>query len=164
MIEYIAIPEERLRILRKDTKWKEQFEEFTNLKIRINEEVAIEGEDPISILRAKEVFRAFGRSFEFNDAMNLLDEDYTLETVEIKHFAGKSKKRQIVLKGRVIGTAGITKKMIEKYSETKIAIYGKTISIMGRWKDVQAAKKAIEMLLGGAMHNTVYQFLENRKR
>lgn len=164
MIEFVAIPEERLKILRRDTRWREQFEKLSNVKIQINDEVSIEGDDPIETLRAKEVIRAFGRGFEFNDALNLLDEEYTLEIVEVKQFAGKSRERQITLKGRVIGTAGKTKKMIEKYSGTKIAVYGKTISIIGKWKDVQIAREAIEMFLSGAMHNTVYRFLESRKR
>jgi ribosomal RNA assembly protein len=164
MIDYIAIPEERLEILRKATKWREQFEKFSDVKIDVNDEIKIEGDDAITLLRVKDVFRAFGRGFEFNDALNLLDEEYTIEVVDVKGFAGKSRERQIELKGRVIGTAGRTKKMIEKYSGAKIAIYGKTISVVGKWEEVQIAKEAIGMFLNGAMHTTVYRFLESKRR
>jgi ribosomal RNA assembly protein len=110
------------------------------------------------------VIQAFGRGFDFNAAMNLLDEEYYLETIEIKDYTGKSRSRMITLKGRVIGTKGKTKKLIENYTQTKLAIYGKTICIIGKWDRVMIAKKAIDMLLSGKLHTTVYRFLEKTKR
>lgn len=164
MIEYILIPEERMRKLRKDEKWRIEFKKFSDVKIELNEGVVIEGDDSIQVLRAKEVIKAFGRGFEFKDALDLLDEEYCLETIDVREFTGKSKKRQVTLKGRIIGTKGRTKNMIEKYTETKIAVYGKTVSIIGKWDNTRIAKDAIEMLLSGAMHNTVYRFLEKYKK
>lgn len=160
MIDFIAIPEERMKLLKKDEKWKEQLKKFSDAKIELNDEVSIETDDPFQVLRLKEVIKAFGRGFDFDIALNLLDEEYFLEVIEVKEFSGKSRKRQLVLKGRVIGTKGKMKKMIEKYCDVKIAIYGKTISILGRWNNLMKAKKAIEMILSGAMHTTVYRFLE----
>jgi ribosomal RNA assembly protein len=160
MIDFIAIPEERMKLLKRDEKWKEQLRKFSDAKVELNDEVSIESEDPFQVLRLKEVFKAFGRGFDFNTALNMLDEEYFLEIIEVKEFSGKSRKRQLVLKGRVIGTKGKMKKMIEKYCDVKIAIYGKTISILGRWNNLRKAKKAIEMILSGAMHTTVYRFLE----
>lgn len=163
MIDFIAIPEERIKILKSDKSLLEKFKKLSDVKISLGEEVTVEGDEPIAVMRAKEVMKAFGRGFEFDIALNLLDEDYVLETIELKHFSGKSRDRQIVLKGRVIGTKGMVKSNIEKYTETNIAIYGKTISIVGKWKNVQMAKEAVEMLLSGSMHTTVYRFLEGRK-
>lgn len=160
MIDFIAIPEERMKILKKDKKWEEQLKKFSNAKVKLNDEISIESDDPFQVLRVKEVMKAFGRGFDFNTALNLLDEEYFLEVIEVKEFSGKSRKRQFVLKGRVIGTKGKMKKMIEKYCNVKIAIYGKTISILGKWNNVRKAEKAIKMLLSGAMHTTVYRFLE----
>ena len=160
MIDYIAIPEERIKILKKDENWKEQLKKFSDAKIELNDDVSVESEDPFQVLRLKEVFKAFGRGFDFDSSLTLLDEEYFLEIMEIKDFAGKSRRRQTVLKGRVIGTEGKIKKTIEKYCDVKIAIYGKTISILGRWNNLQKAKKSIEMVLSGAMHTTVYRFLE----
>jgi ribosomal RNA assembly protein len=164
MIDFIRIPEERLKILKREKKFIEQLEKFTESKIKLNEEVEIECEDPLKVLRIKQVIQAFGRGFDFDTAMNLLDEEYYLETIEIKDYTGKSRSRMITLKGRVIGTGGKTKKLIENYTETKIAIYGKTICIIGKWDRVVIAKKAIEMLLNGKLHTTVYRFLEKVKR
>ncbi|MCS7105876.1 MAG: KH domain-containing protein [Candidatus Aenigmarchaeota archaeon] len=162
MIDYIAIPEERLRILRKNKKFIEQLEKFTDSKIEINEEISIECENPLTLLRIKEVLKAFGRGFDFNVALNLLDEDYYLEIINIKDYS-KSRNRMITLRGRVIGSEGKTKRLIEKYADVKVSIYGKTISIIGKWDKIMIAKKAIEMILSGSLHSSVYKFLEKQR-
>jgi ribosomal RNA assembly protein len=164
MFESLSLPEERIRILRKDKKIIERIEKLTNGKIKVEgNEVSFECEDPLLGLRLKEVFRAFGRGFDIEDALNLLDEKYFFDSIEVKDYA-KSAKRQIVLKGRVIGKKGKMRKRIEELTNVKIAVYGKTVSIIGKWEDLQIAKRAIEMLLSGASHGSVYRFLEERKR
>lgn len=164
MIDFVRIPEEKLKILKKDKKFIDQLKKLSEVKIKLNDEVSIESEDSLKILRVKLVIQAFGRGFDFDTALNLLDEDFYLECINIKEFTGKSRTRLTTLKGRVIGTKGKTKKLIEKFSETKIAIYGKTISIIGRWEGLRVAKQAIEMLLQGSLHPTVYRFLERSKK
>jgi ribosomal RNA assembly protein len=164
MIDFVRIPEERVRIFKRDKKFKENLEKFTESKIRFNEDVEIECEDTLKLLRIKLVVQAFGRGFDSEASMNLLDEDYYLEIIEIKEYSGKSRERMLTLKGRVIGTQGKTKKMLEDISETKLAIYGKTICIIGTWDRVMIAKKAIEMILTGRLHTTVYKFLEKQRR
>jgi ribosomal RNA assembly protein len=164
MIDYVRIPEERIKILKNNSKLKENLEKLSEAKIELGEEVAIQVEDPIAMLRVKEVVKAFGRGFDMEDALNLLDEDYYLHIIEVSDFAGKSRNRMLTLKGRVIGSEGKTKQRIEKISETKISVYGKTVCIVGKWIDVELAAKAIEMLLSGSLHNTVYRFLEQQKR
>ena len=57
----------------------------------------------------------------------------------------------------------MTRKLVEKNTGVKIAIYGKTISIIGKWDNVMLAKQAVEKLLLGSKHSTVYKFLEERK-
>jgi len=163
MIELVSIPEERLKAMRRG-KFKNLLEKFTETKIELGDDISIESDDPLKILRIKMVLQAFGRGFDFDTAMNLLDEDYILDIIEMKIFSGKSRNRMIELKGRVIGTKGRSKKMIEDDTETKISIYGKTICIIGRWDRIMHARKAIEMLLNGSLHNTVYRFLAKVKR
>jgi len=163
MIDLVRIPEERLKALKRG-KFKDQLEKFTETKIEFNDDISIECDDPLKILRIKMVLQAFGRGFDFDTAMNLLDEDYILEIIEMKDYAGKSRNRMIELKGRVIGTKGKSKKMIEESTETKISIYGKTICIIGKWDRVTGARKSVEMLLSGSLHNTVYRFLEKVNR
>jgi len=160
MKEVIVLSEERAKLLRSKKEWIERIEKLSNCKISSkDQEFVIEGEDPIVVLRVKEVLRALGKGFDLESSLYLLDEDYFLEIIDVKDY-GKTRERQIQLKGRVIGRDGSIKRMIEEKTNTKICVYGKSISIIGKWENLQIAKRAIEMLLEGRMHSTVKNFLE----
>jgi len=162
MIEHVSISEERLDVLKKSKEWKRYLKNFLDVDIEIVEDITISGET-LQVMRAKEIVRAFGRGFGFKDSLDLLDEDYFLEIINMNEFTGKSKNRQNVLKGRVIGEEGRTKKIIEKDCDVKIAIYGKTVSIIGKPQNIKIARSAIEMILSGSKHNSVYRFLQENK-
>ena len=159
MIGYLSIPEERMRLLKKDRRWEGQLKKFSDAKVNLDDDIEIEGEDPINLIRVKLVFQAFGRGFDFDDALSLLDEEFALEVIDLSAYT-KSMERMITLKGRVIGTRGKSKGIIEKKTETKIAIYGKTIAAIGRYKNIVRARKALEVILSGRMHGTAFKFLE----
>jgi len=160
MKETVVLTEEKAKMLRNKKDWIEKIEKLGNCKISLeDQEVVIEGEDPLAVLRVKEVFRALNRGFDLQSALYLLDESYFLEIVNIKDY-GKTRNRRIVLKGRVIGTKGSIKRMIEEMTKTKICVHGNTIAIIGQWNNLLLAKKAIEMILEGKMHSTVKKFLE----
>jgi ribosomal RNA assembly protein len=164
MTEFVLIPEERMKILEnKRLEYNRKIRNFFDVKISIGDEVEIDGEDSLAVMRTKEIVKAFGRGFDFEDALDLVDEDYILDVVTMSEFTGKSRKRQVTMRGRVIGTEGKAKDIIEKYSGAKIAVYGKTVSVIGKWENIRLAKEAIEMLLSGAKHSTVFKFLEERK-
>lgn len=164
MMEFAAIPEDRIKILRENILvYNRKLGDFLDVKISVNEDVEIDGEDALAVMRVKEIVRAFGRGFDFEDALDLADEDYILDIINISDFGGKSRNRRIVLKGRVIGAEKKSKDMIEKCSGAKIAVYGKTVSVIGKWENVRLAREAIEMILGGSRHTTVFRFLKERK-
>ncbi len=108
------------------------------------------------------VFKAFGRGFSFDDAMYLLDESYALEVLDIRGFSGGSKERQATLRGRVIGSAGMIKAMIEKRCDAKIAVHGKTVAVICKATDMVRTLKAIEMILSGSKFGTVSRYLKGR--
>lgn len=162
-MEFVAIPEDRMKILRENILvYNRKLGDFLDVKVSLNEDVEIDGEDALAVMRAKEVVRAFGRGFEFEDALLLVDEEYILEVLNVSDFA-KSRNRQVVLKGRIIGTESKVKKLIEKCSGAKIAVYGKTVSIIGKWENLRVAREAVEIILGGSRHSTVFMFLKERK-
>ena len=164
MFDYVLIQEEKLKFLKSSSKLVEQIEDLCSCKLNFSDVIEIDCDDPLRALRIKEVLKAFGRGFEIDDCLNLLDESYSLEIIEVPEFSGKSRNRQIELKGRVIGKEGKSKNLIEKYAEVKLAIYGKTISIIGKWDRVRVAREAVEMLLSGRLHGSVYRFLESQTR
>ncbi len=164
MTEFVVVPEEKLKILRdKRMLYNRKLRDFLDVTFSVGDDVEIEGDDNFAVLRAKEVIKAFARGFSFNDALDLVAEDYILDVMTTTDYAGKSRNRQEVMRGRVIGSEGKSKAIIEKYSGAKIAVSGKTVSIIGRWENVALAKEAVEMLLRGAKHTTVFKMLEERK-
>ena len=158
MIDYISIPQERMKLLKTGRRWEQQFKKLSDVKVVLNEEIEISDDDPIAVMTVKTVFQAFGRGFDFDTSLNLLDEEFTLEVIDISRYA-KSRSRLVTLKGRVIGTEGKAKNIIERETETKIAVYGKTISIIGRFQNVDKARDAIGLLLSGRKHGTDFRFL-----
>lgn len=155
MITFVKIPKKRLKLLEKVKNVLEK----KGGKIEIDDCVVIESEDPILGLKLKDAVIAFGRGFSIDECLLLLGEEYVLDVINVKDYA-KSKKRIKELKGRVIGRNGKVKMMIEEMTNTKIRIYGKTVSVIGRYEDVRKASEAIRLILSGRKHGTVYRFLE----
>ena len=159
MLEYVSIPEERMRLLRIDRRWEQKLKKFIDVDVHLSDVVEIENPDLLVVLRVKLIFQAFGRGFDFEDALDLLDEDYVLEIIDISDYA-KTKNRIVTLKGRVIGTKGKAKNIIVKQTETKISIYGKTVAIIGRPENVANARDVVKIILSGKKHGTAFGFLE----
>lgn len=157
--ERVVIPRERIKLLKQKAS---EFEKVTGVSLRFsNEEVVISG-DPLQVYRTHQVVLAFGRGFDLETATRLLNENFTLHIIDMREW-GKSRSRIETLKGRVIGRRGRAKRIIEEYTGAKLAIYGKTISIIGEWTSVSIARQAVEMLLAGRPHGAVYRFLETQK-
>jgi ribosomal RNA assembly protein len=163
----LKIPEERVAVLiGANGATKKEIEQETKCHLDISKEgdVTITGDDGLMLFTAREIVRAIARGFNPKAALLLLKPDYTLEIIDLKDVAGKSKNLMERLKGRVIGTGGKSRAEIERLTETNLSIYGKTIGILGEAGNVSLAREAVAMLLSGSMHKTVYQFLERKKK
>ncbi len=164
----IKIPKERVAVLiGKKGEIKKSIEEATNSKIGVDSkegEVTITGEDSLGMFTAREVIKAIARGFNPDVALLLLKQDYVFEIVNISDYTGKSKSKIIRMKGRVIGSEGKTRKVIEELTETHLSVYGKTICIIGTAENAINARKAIESLLEGAQHSSIYKWLEKKRR
>ena len=163
----IKIPKERIAVLiGKKGDIKKEIEERTKTKIHVDSkegDIVIYGEDALGLYSAREVITAIARGFNPEIAMFLLKSDYILEVIGIKYYC-KTKNSELRLKGRVIGAEGKSRRTIEDLTETSISVYGKTIAIVGQASDVLNAKKAVETLLKGGNHASIYRFLENKRR
>ena len=171
MEEYVyelKIPQDRVAVLiGKEGSVKKDLEEATKTKIKIDSQegdVFISGDDALGLYSAREVIKAIGRGFNPDVALLLLKPDYCFEVIDIKDYAGKSKDTIIRLKGRVIGSEGKSRKLIEELTECYVCVYGKTIAIVGEPEKAQIARQAVEYLLKGSTHSSVYKFLEKKRR
>lgn len=155
MMSRVKIPDERLPVLiGKDGDVKRYIEAQTGVSLSINDEIAIEGE-AVSVLTAERMVQAIGRGFSPDAAKKLLGEDATLVVIQLP----KDRNALVRAKARIIGTRGKAKRKIEYMAGTDIAVYGKTVSIIGDYGHADRARLAIEKLLKGSPHKNVYKFL-----
>lgn len=170
MTEYkydLKIPKERVAVLI-GTKGesKKHIESETKTKIEVDSkegDVSISGEDGLKLYAARELINAIGRGFNPKIALKLLNVDYSFELMNIGDLA-RSKNDLIRLKGRVIGQEGKSRKVIEELTNCELCVYGKTIGIIGPVEFTPFARRAIEMLLGGNTHASVFKYLEKQRR
>jgi ribosomal RNA assembly protein len=118
--------------------------------------------NPLNIFTAQKVVNAINRGFNPIKAMKLLDEMFDIEVFNLYDLLGKSEKKIKRLKGRIIGRNGEMRKAIERFAESYLSVYGKTVSIIADYDNLQIARKAVNMLLSGMPHHSVLKFLENK--
>ena len=166
-MRYIKIPKERVAVLiGKNGEIKEKIEEH-GVKLEIDSatgDIKIIGEDSLKEYDAENVIRAIGRGFSPDKAMLLFKEDYYFELLDMRDWVGKKPEQVKRIAGRVIGKNGKTRRIIEELTGAYISVYGHTVGIIGKIDELQIARQAVEMLLEGANHNTVYRFLEKERR
>ena len=122
-----------------------------------------DSEDPTTVLRARDVVLAIGRGFSPERALQLVDDDIVLDIIDLRETFGKNERDIARLKGRVIGREGKIRRLIEEMTDAKVSVYGHTISMIGQYETVNAAREAIELLLKGKQHSTVYKLLRKIK-
>ncbi|MFX1498727.1 MAG: KH domain-containing protein [Promethearchaeota archaeon] len=118
--------------------------------------------NPLNVYTAEKILNAINRGFNPIKAMKLVEDAYELEIFNLYNLLGKSEKKIKRVKGRIIGRNGEMRKAIERYAESYVSVYGKTISIIADYDNLQIARKAINMLLSGIPHHNVLRFLEKK--
>ncbi len=162
----LRIPEERVAVLiGKDGDTKKLVEAQSGCKLNIAKDglVAITCEDGLKLYTTREIVKAIGRGFNPKVALLLLKTDYALELIDLS-IVTRSKNDMERIKGRIIGKGGKSREELERLTDTYISVYGKTIGIIGEQDQVIIARQGIAKLIDGAMHSTVYKFLEKKKR
>ena len=109
-------------------------------------------EDPLGVWKANHIVKAIARGFNPRVALKLNKDDTYLEIIKLPLYVGKSKKAMARYKGRIIGKDGKTREIIVDMAEVDMAIYGKTVSLIGELQNVMVAKEAVEMILNGSRH------------
>jgi len=166
--EEVRVSQDRIGVLiGKGGATKRDIEGKTGSRISVDSRegiVAVEGDDAGGVISAVEVVRAIGRGFSPERAFVLLsDEDMILDIIELSPLADTPQQLDRI-RGRVIGKDGRSREQIEDMTGTAISVHGKTVSIIGGIEQVKTARTAVEMLLSGVPHETVFSFLDRKRR
>ncbi|MEM0476194.1 MAG: hypothetical protein QW367_00960 [Candidatus Aenigmatarchaeota archaeon] len=145
-----------------DDKFLEEIEKNLNVKVYRNaNSLNIESEDGYKLLKTKEIIDAYIFGFSEEECRKLFNENFRFQIIEIKNFLRNKNNRNRLreLKGRVIGEKGKTKRNIEELTKSKIIIKRNIIGIISSEENYDLVRRAIEMILEGRMHSTVYSFI-----
>ena len=157
--DYLKIPQNRVgALIGTNGDVKKSIEKLTGTILDIDSDDGTvyispreDMEDPLGVWNANHIVKAIARGFNPEVAMKLIRDDIYLEIMKLPLYIGKSKKALARYKGRIIGKNGKTRELITELAEVDMAVYGKTVSLIG------------EMENDGSRHKSVYAFLENKK-
>jgi len=164
---YIRIPRDRVGVLIGPSgKTKQRLEATFQVGLTVESETGNveivpqpEQTDVSVVFAVRNIVQAIGRGFSPNRALALLNEDTDILVLDLEDYVGSSRGNQDRIKGRVIGREGKSRALLEQLTECQISVYGGTIAIVGGYEMLPIAKEAVEMLINGAFHKTVWNHL-----
>jgi ribosomal RNA assembly protein len=107
---------------------------------------------------AMNVLEALAFGFDQEAALQLRDPDFMFRRIDIKAYVKGA--RVSVIKGRIIGLGGKTKRTLEIISECDVVIREHSVGVIGRAENVDIASQAILALIRGAPTPRVFNSLE----
>ena len=170
---FLKVPKERVGVLiGPEGRIKKSIEEKLSVQLQIDSEsgditvmTTEKSDDPSVLFKAKDVVTAIGRGVSPEHAFRLIrDEEAILDVLDLRTIFGRAESDIQRVKGRIIGMNGKTRRIIEELTDTNVAVYGHTVSIIGNVEQAQIAREAIQMLIQGSQHSTVYRFLHRKRR
>ena len=166
----VKIPVERVGVLiGSDGRIKNAVEEKLLVQLQVDGKtgdigiLTSQGTNPADAFRAQDIVMAIGRGFSPENALSLFNEDLNLRIIDLRELLGRSDANIQRVKGRIIGANGKARKNLEEYTGTKVSVYGHTVSIVGDVEHMEVACEAIDLLIHGSTHKSVYRFLESKK-
>jgi ribosomal RNA assembly protein len=168
---FVKIPKERVgTLIGPEGKIKSYVEQKLGVNIDIDTEGTVnialteQAKDPSMLLKAKDVVIAIGRGFAPETVFRLIrNEDDIFDMVDLRLVFGRSESDIKRVKGRIIGTDGKTRKLIEELSEADVVVYGHTVGIIGSFEQADIARHAVQMIIEGCQHQTVYKYLQRKR-
>jgi len=169
---FVRIPKERVGVLvGPDGKVKQSIEEKFMVTLEIESEsggvtilLSEKAGDPSLLFKAKDTVTAIGRGFSPEHAFRLLrNDDDIFDFIDLRLVFGRSESDIKRVKGRIIGANGKTRKLIEELTGASVVVYGHTIGFIGTFERVDVARNAVQMLIDGSQHHTVYKYLQRKR-
>ncbi|HZY70610.1 MAG TPA: KH domain-containing protein [Thermoplasmata archaeon] len=166
----VRVPDDRVGVLiGPGGSTKRELENRTHTSVEVDAE---EGEVRVSApdtqaeaaLTARDIVLAIGRGFSPSRAMRLLTDGTYLGVIDIKRVTGRRAKSALWrIRSRLIGEHGRARSRIEELSGCSMSVYGSTVALIGRERELERATRAVELLLRGSEHAAVFHMLVRRR-
>ncbi len=169
---YARIPDDRLGVLiGSGGGTKRDIESRTRTHIEIDPEdgevriASVDEGDPVGAMLARDLVLAIGRGFSPARAERLFRPDTYLGIIDIKRVTGRREKASLWrIRSRLIGERGKARTRIEELSGASVSVYGGTVAVIGRERELESATRAVELLLRGSEHAAVFHMLARSRR
>jgi len=143
--------------LAKFRKYKNELEKELNLEIKIDGKNAVIEDSAIKEYEFSRIMDAINFGFTLKRALLLKEDNMEFKTIHIKDH---TKRNLRVVKARLIGKKGKTKRVLADVSDCEIIIKETEVGIIGEVKSVEDLEKAIISLIKGSKQSNIYQYLE----
>ncbi len=110
----------------------------------------------------EQIVRAIDFGFDPEDALLLQKEDFLLKFIDIKDHTRRKNLKDV--RGRVIGRSGKAKKTIENLTGASLVIKNNNIGLIIDNLHLDTTIQAIETLIHGTKHGTVFSYLERQNK
>ena len=120
--------------------------------------------DPVKAMKLPHVIKAIGRGMAPKKALKLLDDENFFTLVDLKDFVSKRTNQQRRVRGRIIGSKGKIRRLIESHTGCEVTVYGSTVVIVGDEIGLPLAQDAVERIAGGSEHGSVIKGLERERK
>ena len=169
---YVKIPGDRIGVLiGPNGKTKGKLEEAFGVSLEVDSEsgsveitLAPANKDVTRLLTVQNIVKGIGRGFNPKRAERLAEEDHDMIIIDLADYAGRSRNAMDRIKGRIIGKEGSSREVLEELTETMISVYGDTVAVIGKVDKLNVAREALLMLIKGAFHKTVWNYLYAQRR
>ena len=166
MEEKVYLDKSRIAVfLGKSGSQKRIFEKKFDCKLKVDSnsgEVLIDCEDSFTSFVISNMIHAINYGHSPENALKLEDETYVIDTIDVKDFV-KDQERLKVVMGRIIGKEGVTRKLIEEITKCSVSVKDHYVSVIGPYENTMLVHEALNMLIKGAAHKSLYSFLEKNK-
>lgn len=168
---FLRIPEDRIAVaIGPGGRTKHEIEATTGTQIEIDTEdgqIRVSSDDrgdPIGAVKARDILLAIGRGFSPGRAQRLLRDDTYLGVIDIKRVSGRKEKAALWrIRSRLIGVGGRARERIEELSGCSMSVFGSTVALIGQERQLERATRAVELLLRGSEHSTVFHMLARQR-
>lgn len=153
------------RVLGKDEKNIYGLREKLGVKIDVKRQkdsddadILITGKNGMQEYFISEILEALASGFDLKIAILLENEEFVFKKINLRTYAKGS--RLPVVRGRIVGSQGRSKKVIQSLTDCFISLSDNYVAIIGKPESIELASKAIESLIRGTKHANVFKFLE----